>query len=147
MWWPLLMLACTRTDEVTPTPHVDPEAAARAFPLYYRERTDRVLLAFNRFGVFGDLDFAVVNGRVDVARTGSDYELVPGPNDNNLIGTGVLAVWHAWTVFRTRELTLIRLLNGLVFVEQVSGHPGSESSRPQARTGATEQRGRNAQEA
>lgn len=126
MWWPLLMLACTRTGEVTPPPHVDPEAAARAFPLYYRERTDRVLLAFNRFGVFGDLDFAVVNGRVDVARTGSDYELVPGPNDNNLIGTSVLAVWHAWTVFRTRELelTLIRLLNGLVFVEQVSGHPG-----------------------
>lgn len=107
-------------------PVADPQAAAAAFRLFYRERVDRAILAYNRFGLFGDSVFATTIGGKAVAKQGSTYEIVPGPTDNNLIGTSAYAAWHAYKVFRTRTLalTLVRMFEGLVFVEQVTGIPG-----------------------
>ncbi|MCB9730775.1 MAG: hypothetical protein H6746_20050 [Deltaproteobacteria bacterium] len=105
------------------------ESRARAFKLFYRERLDRALIAYNRFGLFGDVGFGLAVDRAHVAREGQSYDIVVGPNDNNLMGTPLRAVWHAWRHFhsRTAELTLIRMLRGLEFYEQVTGHPGLTS--------------------
>lgn len=107
-------------------PVANVQAAARAFKLYYRERADRAVLAFNRYGLFGDVTAATVINGAAVAREGDAYELVPGPTDNNLIGTSIWGAWHAWRHLRTRalELTLIRMFDGLAFFEAVSGHAG-----------------------
>ena len=43
-----------------PVPH--PRAAADAFRLFYRERVERALLAYNRFHIFGDSVFATTIG-------------------------------------------------------------------------------------
>lgn len=114
------------TADSGPEPTLNHEAAARAFRLYYKERVDRALIAFNRYALFGDVTAASVINGVAVAREGDAYELVPGPTDNNLIGTSAWGAWHAWKHLRTRalELTLVRMFDGLAFFEAVSGHPG-----------------------
>lgn len=114
------------TGEALATPVPDPEVAARAFELYYRERVERAVVAYNRFMLFGDVGFGTTIGKAGVARTGDDWEVVAGPNDNNRIGVSIRTTWYAYRVFRTRllALSLIRMLEGLVFFEGVSGHPG-----------------------
>ena len=116
-------------DAIDETPSGTDESRARAFKLFYRERLDRVLVAFNRFSLFGDVGFAVAVDRADVARDGDSYDIVVGPKDNNLMGTPLRAIWHAWRHFRSRtaELTLIRMLRGFEFYESVSGVPGLTS--------------------
>ena len=108
------------------TPVPDPDAASLAFRLYYRERVARAVLSYNRFMLNGDVTFGTTIGKVGVARQGDDWEIVVGPNDNNHIGVSMWRTWHAYKVFGTRalELTLMRMLEGLVFFEAVSGHPG-----------------------
>ncbi len=105
------------------------ESKAQGFKLYYHERVERALLAFNRFGSYGDLDFASVIGNVFIRRQGDHYELVPGPKDNNLIGTSIWTTWQAYRLFRSRtiELSLIRMLRGFSFFEGVTGVPGLTS--------------------
>ncbi|MFH1531883.1 MAG: hypothetical protein ABIK09_14250 [Pseudomonadota bacterium] len=107
-------------------PVADPEAAARGFRLYYRERVERAVVAYNRFMLFGDVPFATTIGKAGVARSGDDWEVVAGPNDNNRIGVSIRTTWYAYRVFRSRflALSLIRMLEGLVFFEALSGHPG-----------------------
>lgn len=107
-------------------PVADVEAASRGFKLYYRERVERALIAFNRFMLVGDVSFGTNIGKVGIARTGDEWEIVPGPNDNNDIGVSTWAAWQAHKVFRTRTTALaaIRMFNGLTFYEAVSGHPG-----------------------
>jgi len=107
-------------------PVADPAAAARAFKLYYKERVERAVVAYQRVMLVGDTDFGVTLGKAGVARQGDELEIVPGPNDNNMIGLSVWTTWHAYRQFRSRtlELALARMLNGLAFFEAVSGHPG-----------------------
>lgn len=108
------------------TPVANTQAAAKAFQLYYRERVERVVVSFNRFMVFGDVTFGTVIGKAGVAHTGDQWEVVAGPNDNNRIGVSMRRTWYAYQVFRSRllALSLMRSLQGLVFFEAVSGHPG-----------------------
>ncbi len=116
-----------QTDVVsTHAPVADVDAAARAFQLYYRERVERAVVSYNRFMLFGGVGFATTNGKAGVARTADDWEVVVGPNDNNQIGESIRGVWYAYQIFQSRllELSLIRMLEGLVFFEAVSGHPG-----------------------
>ena len=107
----------------------DPEAAARAFRLYYRERVERVIISYNRFMLFGDVTFGTTIGKAGVAREGDQWEIAVGPNDNNKIGVSTWNTLHAYRTFRTRllALSLIRMFEGLVFFEAVSGHPGVTS--------------------
>ncbi len=107
----------------------DPDAAARAFPRFYKERVQRVLTAWNRFGIFGDASFATSIHRVDLERAGDTWVVVPGPKDNNPIGTSTFSVWAAWKVYGTpeAELTLLRMLQGLTALEQMPGVPGLTS--------------------
>ncbi len=116
-------------DTVEPGPAGTDASRARAFKLFYKERLDRVLVAYNRFALFGDPSFGIAVDRADVARDGDAYDVVVGPKDNNLIGTPVRAVWHAWRHFRSRttELTLLRMLRGMVVYEAVTGIPGLTS--------------------
>lgn len=109
-----------------PPPPVNPNAKADAFKLFYRERAERTVLGLNRFAMAGDTVFASVFGKNMVARSGNAYEVVPGPRDNNPIGMSVFGAWKGYQAMggRDLELTLIRLFEGLVFNEQVSGHPG-----------------------
>lgn len=119
------------TDAATPAPArpVDPVAAGRAFKLYYKERVERVLTAYNRFATFGDSGFTNAIDVSWIARDGDDYEVVGGPKDNNLIGTAIFSTYQAYRALRTRPLalTLVRMFNGLVFFEEVSGIPGLTS--------------------
>ncbi len=121
-------VAADTTPDVYVPPEPTDEARAAAFQLFYRERVDRALVAYNRFGMFGDVGFAVAN-RASVSREGDTYDVVVGPRDNNLIGTPMRAVWHAWKHLGSRaaELTLFRMFNGMLFYEQVTGHPGVTS--------------------
>lgn len=107
-------------------PVADPEAAARAFKLYYRERVERSMVAFNRFMLFGDTMFGINIRKVGVAKSGDTFEIVPGPKDNNQIGTSVRAGWAAYKLFRTRPLALamVRMFYGMEFIASVSGHDG-----------------------
>ena len=118
-------LAC-RQEEKLEQPVADPQAASKAFRLYYRERVKRATIASQRFMFFGGPTFAVNIGKVGIARNQNEFEVVPGPTDNNQIGISVWTTYHAWRVFRNRalELALLRLINGLRFFEQVSGHGG-----------------------
>lgn len=122
-------LALETVDAVTEPlnePVADPEAAALAFRLYHRERVERVVVSYNRFMLFGGVSFATTIGKAGVARTGDQWEIVAGPNDNNQIGESIRGVWYAYQVHRSRPLalSLIRMLEGMVFFEAVSGHPG-----------------------
>ena len=116
----------TNTDPGPVEPDFDVEAAARGFRLYYRERAERALTAYNRFMVAGDADFGVTFGTVAVAREGEHYEVVPGPHDNNLIGMTAFTVWQAYKLYRSRPFAVAaaRLFRGIAFLEAVSGHPG-----------------------
>jgi len=107
-------------------PVTDPDAAARAFRLYYRERVERAVISYNRFMAFGGVNFAVTFGKAGISRAGTEWEIVVGPNDNNQIGESVRGVWYAYQIFRSRTLALalIRMLEGIIFFEAVSGHPG-----------------------
>jgi len=111
------------------TPVKDADAATRAFRLYYRERVERAVVSWNRFMLFGDVTFGTNIGKAGIARTGDDWEIVVGPNDNNQIGISIWTTWHAYKVFRTRKLalSLARMFEGLVFFEAVTGHPGVTS--------------------
>ena len=124
----VLETAAGDAREVT-TPTLDPEAAARGFQLYYRERVERAVVAYNRFMLFGDVAFGATIGKSGIAKEGTSYEVVAGPNDNNPIGISVWTTWHAYKIFRTRalELSLIRMFDGLAFLEAVPGHPGLTS--------------------
>ena len=117
------------TQEECCAPVGDPEAAARAFRLYYRERVERVIISYNRFMLFGDVTFGTTIGRVGIAREGDQWDIAVGPNDNNKIGVSTWNTLHAYRTFRTRPLalSLIRMFEGLVFFEAVSGHPGVTS--------------------
>ena len=116
--------AAPDADLAEPVP--DAEAAARAFRLYYRERVERAVIAYNRTMLFGDLGFGLTIGKAGVARDGDQFEVVAGPNDNNPIGVSLFNVWHAWKIFGTRALamSLLRMFDGLAFMEAISGHPG-----------------------
>ncbi len=116
-------------DTEPPAPVVDPDAAARAFRLFYRERVERATVAWQRYMLVGGATFGVQIGRVGLAKQGPVQEIVPGPNDNNDIGTSLWTTWQAYKIFRTRTLALAvaRQLQGLVFFEAISGHPGVSS--------------------
>ena len=119
---------CTRmpSSVTIPPPTVNPNAKADAFKLFYKERAERTVLSLNRFAMAGDTVFASVFGKNLVARSGNEYEVVPGPNDNNPIGMSVFGAWKGYQALggRDLEVTLIRLFEGLVFNEKVAGHPG-----------------------
>ncbi len=122
-----LLGACTSSNDAgLEKPVSNLEAAGRAFQLYYRERVERAALAHNRFLLVGDATFGVTIGKAGIARQGDEFEVVPGPNDNNRIGFSIWTTWHAFKIFRSRalELSLIRMFNGLSFFEAISGHPG-----------------------
>jgi len=125
----ILAIAGCESEKSRPQPVENVEAAARAFKLYYKERVERVMVSYNRFLLVGDVTFGTNIGKVGIAKQGDDYEVVPGPNDNNPIGISIWTTWHAYRIFRTRtlELTLVRMFNGLRFFEEVSGHPGVTS--------------------
>lgn len=116
------------TDAGAPPPPrpVDIAAASAAFKLYYAERVERVITAYNRFGTFGDSGFSSAIGAVGIARDGNDFEIIPGPTDNNQIGTAVFNTYQAYRALRTRvlEVSLIRMFRGLEFIERVTGEPG-----------------------
>ena len=104
----------------------NPTAKADAFKLFYRERSLRTNLAFNRFALAGDAVAATAIGKDAIARAGNAYEVVPGPNDNNPIGKSAYAAWKLYQAIggRDLELSLIRMFEGLAFSEAVTGHPG-----------------------
>ena len=114
------------TEPVVAQPVAHPEAAARAFKLYYRERVERAVVAHQRYGVFGDVTFGTAIDRAYVAIDGDEVEIIGGPKDNNLIGTATWTTWEAYQIFggRLLELATLRLFSGLSFFEDVSGHPG-----------------------
>lgn len=119
------------TPEVPSPPDTAPtiESMSRGFRLYYRERVERAVTAYNRFAMFGDSTFATNIGRAWVAKAGDEVEIIPGPVDNNQIGQGTWMAYNAYRVFRSPplELTLIRMFDGLVFFEAVTGHSGVTS--------------------
>lgn len=107
-------------------PVEDPEAAGRAFRLYYRERVERTIIAFNRFMVFGDTTFGINIRKAGISRQGDTFEVIPGPNDNNSIGSSARATWYAYRIFHSRPLalTLVRMFDGLAFIATMTGHDG-----------------------
>ena len=113
-------------DEALLAPVAHPEAAAKAFTLYYRERVERAVVAHQRYGVFGDVSFGSAIDRAHIAIEGDEVEVIGGPKDNNLIGTATWTTWEAYRIFggRLLELATYRLFEGLTFLEEVSGHPG-----------------------
>ena len=117
-----------------PLPPVNPEAAALGFKLYYKERLHRALTAYNRYQMIGDASFALASGNPMVKKVGDAIEVVPLFGDNNKFGTAAFNTYYAYKALRTRELelTLLRMLEGLVFFEEVTGHPGltSRDARP-----------------
>jgi hypothetical protein len=102
------------------------QAKADAFKLFYRERTERALKSLNRFSLSGDCVAANAFGSASVARSGNRWEVVPGPDDNNPFGKTLFSTWKLYQAMggRDLELTLIRMFEGIVFNEAVSGHPG-----------------------
>ena len=109
-----------------PKPKPNPTAKADAFKLFYRERAQRVSLSINRFALSGDVVGANAFGSAAVARAGNQREVVPGPDDNNPFGKSLFSTWKLYQAIggRELELTLIRMFEGVVFNEAVSGHPG-----------------------
>jgi len=107
-------------------PWLNENAKADAFRLYYKERMERALLAYNRFLLVNDVVPAQTLGGTYIDKQGDHYDILLHPRDNNEIGTSAFNTFCAWQVFRTRalELTLIRQFEGLAVVEEVSGIPG-----------------------
>ncbi|HPQ68199.1 MAG TPA: hypothetical protein PKW95_03665 [bacterium] len=116
-------------DDDTPPPPTTDEARAAGFKLFYRERVDRLILSWNRFGLAGDAVAATNIGKHNIAKSGNEYEVLGGETDNNDIGASVFATWYAYQAFggRNLELTLIRQFEGLAFYEAVTGHTGLTS--------------------
>ncbi|MGW8323092.1 MAG: hypothetical protein ACWGSD_16205, partial [Thermodesulfobacteriota bacterium] len=61
-----------------------------------------------------------------IAKSGNQWEVVPGPEDNNPFGKTLFSTWRLYRAVggRDLELTLIRMFEGIVFNEAISGHPG-----------------------
>ena len=113
-------------DPDIPPATPNPNAKADAFKLFYKERSARINLSHNRFAIAGDTAAATTFGKVMVAKQGNEYEIVPGPNDNNQIGFSAYTTWKLYQALGTRELelSLIRQFEGLAFNEAVTGHSG-----------------------
>ncbi|MBZ0273990.1 hypothetical protein K8I61_18270 [bacterium] len=113
-------------DDTFPPPQPNPNAKADAFRLFYKERTARANVSLNRFALSDDAVAANAFGKAAVARDGDEYEVVAGPNDNNPFGKTLFSTWKLYQAIggRELELSLIRMLEGIVFNEAVSGHPG-----------------------
>ena len=111
---------------VEPTPEPNPNAKADAFKLFYRERSERALLSINRFALAGDAVAANAFGKSAIAKDGDEWEVVAGPEGNNPFGKTAFAAWKLYQAIggRELELTLIRMFEGIVFNEAISGHPG-----------------------
>ncbi|MCC6158649.1 MAG: hypothetical protein IT350_11410 [Deltaproteobacteria bacterium] len=107
-----------------PTPN--PDARADAFRLFYKERSARVNLSLNRFALSGDAVAANAFSGAAIAKSGDDWEVVAGPSDNNPFGKTLYSTWKLYQAVggRDLELALIRMFEGVVFNEAVSGHPG-----------------------
>jgi len=107
-------------------PASNTEAKADAFRLFYRERTQRILLSLNRFSLSGDAVAANAFSNAAIAKSGDEWEVVSGPQDNNPFGKTLFSTWKLYQAMggRDLELTLIRMFEGIVFNEAVSGHPG-----------------------
>ena len=107
-------------------PWSNPDARADAFRLFYKERISRVLLAYNRFSLVNDVVPAHTLGATYTDKIGSNFDILLHPKDNNEIGTSAFTAYHAYKVFRSRELalTLVRLFEGLAVAEEISGIPG-----------------------
>lgn len=116
-------------DDLTPPPDVENPARAAGFKLFYRERLDRLMLAWNRFGLVGDAAFGTNIHKHFIAKAGDEYEVLGGESDNNDLGVSIWSAWHAYRNFggRNLELTLIRQFEGLAFYEAITGHPGITS--------------------
>ena len=116
-------------DDTTPPPDVTNEARAAGFKLFYRERSDRLLLAWNRFGMTGDAGFGTTIGKHFIAKAGNDFEVQAGETDNNDIGQPLWSTWQAAQHFagRNLDLTLMRMFEGMAFYESISGHQGITS--------------------
>jgi len=113
-------------DDLVFTPWENEQAKAEAFRLYYKERIERGLLAYNRFLLVNDVVPAHTLGSTYIEKTGQAHRIQLHPKDNNEIGTSAFNTYQAWRVFGTRplELTLIRQFEGLAVAEEVSGIPG-----------------------
>lgn len=112
-------------DQFQPLEGTD-ASRALGFKLFYREQVERGLVAFNRYGIVGDSIAGSHVGGCQVARAGQHYDVACGPSDNNDYGRNTR---EALAIVRTlggrpAELTLLRQLNGLTFLEEVTGHPG-----------------------
>jgi len=116
-------------DDDTPEPPVTNEARADGFRLFYKERVERMLLSWNRYGMVGDAAFGVNIGKTAISIDGNEQEIVKGETDNNDIGASIYATWNAYNNIggRDAELTLIRQFEGLAFYEAVSGGEGFTS--------------------
>ena len=114
---PTLLQGCTEPGT---------QAKEDAFRLFYRERVQRALRSLNRFSLSGDAVAASAFGGGSFARSGDHWEVVPGPDDNNPFGKTLFSTWKLYRAMggRDLELTLIRMFEGIVFNEAVSGHPG-----------------------
>jgi len=115
-------------DDATgePTPAPNPTAKADAFKLFYKERSLRTNLSVNRFALSGDAVAANAFGLAAVAKEGAQWEVVAGPEGNNPFGKSLWATWKLYQAIggRDLELSLIRMFEGVVFNEAVSGHSG-----------------------
>ena len=114
------------SDDDTFAPWHNPTAKADAFRLFYKELMSREILSYNRFSLSNDVVPAITFGNMTYTKVGNQYEITAGPVDNNDIGFATFNNYQAYRVFRTRELglSLIRMFEGLVIAEGISGHPG-----------------------
>lgn len=117
---------CLPETREVPIFEPNPNAKADAFRLYYRERTDRLLESINRFALTGDVSSAAIINKMYISKQGREYEVIPGPVDNNAHGYTTFATWKLYQAMggRRLELTLIRMFEGLAFYEEVTGHRG-----------------------
>ncbi len=118
-------------DPLPTPPVIDGTESSRTqgFQFFYRERVLRQLEIVNRLGMAGDVGFAVAIAHMEVAKSGNAWEVVVGPKDNNPMGRMTYEIAQTYRALggRELELTLIRMFEGLVFLEQVSGHWGLTS--------------------
>ncbi len=119
----------TTDDDTWTPPEVDDTARANGFKMFYKERVSRLLLSWNLFGLAGDAAFGTNIHKHYIAKEGNEYEVIAGETDNNTIGFSVFSTYHAWQNLggRDTELSLIRMFEGLVFYEAVTGHSGLTS--------------------
>jgi len=102
---------------------------ALGFRLYYRERVWRQMTAVNRLLMSGDLGFSNLLGNMQIAKSGNAFQVSFGPTDNSAMGAFTFNALQAFRKVGGRriELTLIRALYGLAFLEGVSGVGGLTS--------------------